>query len=181
LYLLIYCLPFVNMYLSLSVDKANFLGLRGSNLRRFIIPLKNGRDLCAHRAGGASTYRFVCAYTKTRKAPATKVSLSSHLISRVKLFYTGSVVNAEMLVMMLEKHGIAAAQSFVDASAPDAGDLSRPAPTNFSTPSARMSFDSCETFLLRQITRKPILVDSFFGNADSLQHLADAFHHRFRT
>jgi hypothetical protein len=27
----------------------------------------------------------------------------------VKLFYTGPVVNAEMLVMMLEKHGIAAA------------------------------------------------------------------------
>ena len=23
--------------------------------------LQNGRDLCAHRAGGASTYRFVCA------------------------------------------------------------------------------------------------------------------------
>jgi hypothetical protein len=37
----------------------------------------------------------------------------------VKLFYTGPVVNAEMLVMMLEKHGIAAA--------PDDGDLSRPA------------------------------------------------------
>jgi hypothetical protein len=46
---------------------------------------------------------------------------------RVKLFYTGPVVNAEMLVMMLEKHGIAATQSFVDAAAPDDGDLSRPA------------------------------------------------------
>jgi hypothetical protein len=27
-------------------------------------------------------------------------------IARVKLFYTGPVVNAGMLVMMLEKHGI---------------------------------------------------------------------------
>jgi hypothetical protein len=32
----------------------------------------------------------------------------------VKLFYSGPVVNAEMLVMMLEKHGIAATQAFVD-------------------------------------------------------------------
>jgi len=46
---------------------------------------------------------------------------------RVKLFYTGPVVNAEMLVTMLERHGIAAAQSFVDSAAPDDGDLSRPA------------------------------------------------------
>ena len=45
----------------------------------------------------------------------------------MKLFYTGPVVNAEMLVVMLEKHGIAAAQAFVDPAAPDDGDLSRPA------------------------------------------------------
>jgi hypothetical protein len=45
----------------------------------------------------------------------------------VKLFYTGPVVNAEMLVVMLEKHGIAATQEFVDATQPDDGDLSRPA------------------------------------------------------
>jgi hypothetical protein len=45
----------------------------------------------------------------------------------VKLFYTGQVVNAEMLVVMLEKHGIAATQEFVDPAAPDDGDLSRPA------------------------------------------------------
>jgi hypothetical protein len=45
----------------------------------------------------------------------------------VKLFYTGPVVNAEMLVTMLERHGIAATQSFADATTPDAGDLSRPA------------------------------------------------------
>jgi hypothetical protein len=43
----------------------------------------------------------------------------------VKLFYTGPVVNAEMLVTMLEKHGIAAAQEFVDPAAPDDGDLNR--------------------------------------------------------
>jgi len=45
----------------------------------------------------------------------------------VKLFYTGPVVNTEMLVVMLEKHGIIATQEFVDATAPDDGDLSRPA------------------------------------------------------
>jgi hypothetical protein len=45
----------------------------------------------------------------------------------VKLFYTGPFVNAETLVVMLEKHGIAATQSFVDSTLPDDGDLSRPA------------------------------------------------------
>lgn len=44
----------------------------------------------------------------------------------MKLFYTGPVVNAEMLVMMLEKHGIVATQAFVDPEAPDDSDLSRP-------------------------------------------------------
>ena len=44
----------------------------------------------------------------------------------MKLFYTGPFVNADMLVMMLEKHGIAATQSFVDPTALDDGDLSRP-------------------------------------------------------
>jgi hypothetical protein len=46
----------------------------------------------------------------------------------MKLFYTGPVVNTEMLVMMLEKHGIVATQEFVDATAPvDEADLNRPA------------------------------------------------------
>ena len=39
----------------------------------------------------------------------------------MKLFYTGPVVNAEMLVTMLEKHGSAATQAFVDPAAPDDG------------------------------------------------------------
>jgi hypothetical protein len=43
----------------------------------------------------------------------------------VKLFYTGPVVNTEMLVVMLEKHGIAAIEEFVDPAAPDDGDLNR--------------------------------------------------------
>jgi len=47
------------------------------------------------------------------------------LILRVKLFYTGPVINTEMLVMMLEKHGIAATQEFAEANAPDDGDLNR--------------------------------------------------------
>jgi hypothetical protein len=50
---------------------------------------------------------------------------SSCLIFRVRLFYTGPVINTEMLVMMLEKHGIAATQEFVEADAPDDGDLNR--------------------------------------------------------
>ena len=45
----------------------------------------------------------------------------------MKLFYTGPVINAEMLVVMLEKHGIIATQEFVDATQPDDGDLNRPA------------------------------------------------------
>jgi len=48
-------------------------------------------------------------------------------ISRVKLFYTGPIVQTELLVTMLEQHGIAATQEFVDATAPDDGDLNRPA------------------------------------------------------
>jgi len=45
----------------------------------------------------------------------------------VKLFYTGPVINTEMLVVMLEKHGIRASQEFVDSTLPDDGDLNRPA------------------------------------------------------
>ena len=45
----------------------------------------------------------------------------------MKLFYTGPVINVEMLVVMLEKHGIIATQEFVDATQPDDGDLNRPA------------------------------------------------------
>jgi hypothetical protein len=44
----------------------------------------------------------------------------------VKLFFTGPLVKAELLVTMLDKHGIVATQQFVDATAPDDGDLDRP-------------------------------------------------------
>lgn len=43
----------------------------------------------------------------------------------MKLFYTGPVINTDMLVMMLEKHGIAATQEFADKDEPDDGDLNR--------------------------------------------------------
>jgi hypothetical protein len=43
----------------------------------------------------------------------------------MKLFYTGPVINAEMLVVMLEKHGIVATQEFEDSTLPDDGDLNR--------------------------------------------------------
>jgi hypothetical protein len=45
----------------------------------------------------------------------------------MKLLFTGPVVKTELLVVMLEKHGIAAIQEFVDPAAPDDGDLDRPA------------------------------------------------------
>jgi len=45
----------------------------------------------------------------------------------VKQFFTGPVIKTELLVVMLEKHGIAATQEFVDPTAPDDGDLDRPA------------------------------------------------------
>jgi hypothetical protein len=45
----------------------------------------------------------------------------------VKLFYAGPVINAEMLVVMLEKHGITATQEFAEPDQPDDGDLNRPA------------------------------------------------------
>ena len=43
----------------------------------------------------------------------------------MKLFFTGPVVKTELLVVMLEKHGIAAMQEFADATLPDDGDLNR--------------------------------------------------------
>ncbi len=43
----------------------------------------------------------------------------------MKLFYTGPLVNAELMVAMLEKHGIGATQQWADPSAPDDGDLNR--------------------------------------------------------
>jgi hypothetical protein len=43
----------------------------------------------------------------------------------MKLFYTGPVVNTEMLIVMLEKHGIDGTQEFVDPALPDDGDLNR--------------------------------------------------------
>lgn len=43
----------------------------------------------------------------------------------MKLFYTGPAVNAELLVVMLEKHGIPAIQEFEQPEGPDDGDLNR--------------------------------------------------------
>jgi len=43
----------------------------------------------------------------------------------MKSFFTGQFIKAEMLVLMLEQHGIAARYEFVDPSLPDDGDLAR--------------------------------------------------------
>ncbi len=45
----------------------------------------------------------------------------------MKLFYTGPAVNAELLMVMLEKHGIAGRQEWVQPGEPEEGDLNRPA------------------------------------------------------
>lgn len=45
----------------------------------------------------------------------------------MRLFYTGPVVNAELLVVMLDKHGIMAQQEWEDPAAPEDGDLNRTA------------------------------------------------------
>ena len=45
----------------------------------------------------------------------------------MKHFFTGPVIKTELLVVMLEKHGIAATQEFVDPDLPDDDDLNRPA------------------------------------------------------
>ena len=43
----------------------------------------------------------------------------------MRLFYTGPLINAELLVTMLEKHGIVAKQEFENPLEPDDGDLNR--------------------------------------------------------
>ena len=43
----------------------------------------------------------------------------------MKLFYTGPVINTEMLVAMLEKHGINATQKVVAGESEDEEDLNR--------------------------------------------------------
>lgn len=45
----------------------------------------------------------------------------------MKLFYTGPVINTEMLVAMLEKHGITATQQVMAGESEDAEDLNRTA------------------------------------------------------
>ena len=47
-------------------------------------------------------------------------------MAAAKLFYTGPLINAEMLVTMLEKHNIPATQAFAEPELPDDGDLNRP-------------------------------------------------------
>lgn len=45
----------------------------------------------------------------------------------MKLFYTGPWINVEMLLVMLEKHGIAPTHEFVESSQTDDDDLNRQA------------------------------------------------------
>jgi hypothetical protein len=45
----------------------------------------------------------------------------------MKRFFTGQFIKAEMLVLMLERHGIAAQWEYADPAQPDDGDLAREA------------------------------------------------------
>ena len=45
----------------------------------------------------------------------------------MKLFYTGPAINTEMLLVMLEKHGITATQEVLPGESTDEGDLNRTA------------------------------------------------------
>jgi competence protein ComGC len=74
----------------------------------------------------------------------------------VKLFYTGPVINTEMLVVMLEKHGIAATQAFADPTAPEDGDWSRPARVRFPEIRAQNWWhEPCSHVKIRMKTRAP--------------------------
>lgn len=44
-----------------------------------------------------------------------------------RLFYTGPAINTEMLIVMLEKHGIAATEEALPGESTDADDLNRTA------------------------------------------------------
>ena len=44
----------------------------------------------------------------------------------MKKFYTGPLINAELLVVMLEKHGVRATQQELDETSAPEDDLSRP-------------------------------------------------------
>ena len=67
-------------------------------------------------------------FMSAKLAPETLFDSASSDVSASqpeKLFYTGPVINAEMLVVMLEKHGIVARQEFDNPDEPDTGDLNR--------------------------------------------------------
>ncbi len=65
------------------------------------------------------------SWSASRCPDACCLGLNLHFFA-MKLFYTGPIVNVEMLVMMLEKHDIAATQEFADATLPvDEEDLNR--------------------------------------------------------
>src|SRR5688572_12646792 len=76
----------------------------------------------SHRAPARACHR-------THAAPPPhppRASIFAELImAAAKLFYTGPLINAEMLVTMLEKHNIPATQAFAEPDLPDDGDLNR--------------------------------------------------------
>jgi hypothetical protein len=58
----------------------------------------------------------------------------------MKLFYTGPVINTEMLVLMLEKHGIAAKEELIDVDG-DPDDLNRQAKVFVQEEEYRRAYD----------------------------------------
>jgi hypothetical protein len=75
---------------------------------------------------GVQVQVLLCAPIFTREIEGF-IDSNTDFSALVGLFYTRPVVNIEMLVVMLEKHDIATTQNFMEATAPDDGDLSRPA------------------------------------------------------
>jgi hypothetical protein len=72
----------------------------------------------AHSSMPPGKYVIQGSHFKCKRRPAP-------LELVVKAFYTGPVINAELLIVMLEKHGIAAVQHNVDTELPDDDDLNR--------------------------------------------------------
>ena len=53
-------------------------------------------------------------------------ALSSHLMDGMRLFYTCPVDNAELLVVMLDRHGISARENMIEPMPEGEDEFSRP-------------------------------------------------------
>jgi hypothetical protein len=75
------------------------------------------------QAEQCSALRSVIVVAK-RVSPLAPCAVGSFRVAQ-KLFYTGPVINVDMLVMMLEKHGIVATSEIMPGESDDPEDLNR--------------------------------------------------------